>query len=394
MNPAAKYKILASVGAVVLALLGCWAGRKLTLAGKADGSGLEAVLQVGNTFAAGILLAASLVHMLPDAFEALGPYSDFPLASVFTGVAFIFLIFLGEVVENMIFTFDEDDPEAAMETYQASLALAPRKELMTPRSVEIAPALAKGLTRGFSSLQAGSPSALTPGGAAKARFNFARQQSMARTKGLVKQGTFGNLSDPFLPIGQKVKPSSAVGIDPGASGSITEEGGLEGADLDNVLNEEKGKTTAIGEVKSFLLYFALCFHAVMEGLGMGSSQDTGMVIGVMLAVLAHKGLAAFALGCTLTQSEMSGWKFWNFVIIFGFGTPLGCLIGSLAANASAGADKSFLSGICVALSSGTFLQISSMELLPAAMANEDHRLKGLLGLTLGFAFMSTLAIWC
>merc|ERR1712217_245845 len=99
------------------------------------------------------------------------------------------------------------------------------------------------------------------------------------------------------------------------------------------------------------------------------SQDTGMVIGVMLAVLAHKGLAAFALGCTLTQSEMSARKFWSFVLIFGFGTPLGCAIGYFSATESV--DKSFFTGVCVALSSGTFLQISSMELLPAAMANED-----------------------
>lgn len=150
----------------------------------------------------------------------------------------------------------------------------------------------------------------------------------------------------------------------------------------------------MAEAKSFLLFFALCFHSLMEGLGMGSAQGGGLLLPVVLAVLAHKGLAAFALGCSLSHSSLPGWKFWTFVSIFSSGTPLGCVIGMASTRVGSAATQGAVSGACIALASGTFLQVSSMELLPRVMAEEGHRLLASCGLVMGFAVMALLAIWC
>jgi len=145
------------------------------------------------------------------------------------------------------------------------------------------------------------------------------------------------------------------------------------------------------EVKSFLLFAALCFHSVMEGLGLGSANDAELFLPILVAILAHKGLAAFALGCSLAQSRLPEWKFWTFVLIFSAGSPFGCLVGALIGQ---GDHCPHASGVCIALASGTFLQVSTMELLPRAFAEENHKVIGAFGLTLGFAAMSFLAIWC
>ena len=61
----------------------------------------------------------------------------------------------------------------------------------------------------------------------------------------------------------------------------------------------------------------------------GSAQNSDILLSVMIAVLAHKGLAAFALGTALMQSGMSTIKFWTFVALFSAGSPVGCARGGL-----------------------------------------------------------------
>ncbi|CAD7976168.1 unnamed protein product [Amoebophrya sp. A25] len=58
--------------------------------------------------------------------------------------------------------------------------------------------------------------------------------------------------------------------------------------------------------RSVLLFTALMFHSVLEGLGFGSAADSGLASATLIAIVAHKGLAAFALGQTLLQEETDG----------------------------------------------------------------------------------------
>merc|ERR1712224_716195 len=120
---------------------------------------------------------------------------------------------------------------------------------------------------------------------------------------------------------------------------------------------------AHAELRSFVLFFALGIHSIMEGLGLGASTNAGLLISIMAAIFAHKGLAAFALGTSLSESGISHNRICVFVMLFSLGTPLGCFIGLLA-EVSSSANKAVTSGIFMAVASGTFLQVSCMELLP------------------------------
>lgn len=175
-----------------------------------------------------------------------------------------------------------------------------------------------------------------------------------------------------------------LSLETGGDGPLQAEGG--GA----------GRGQRLTEARSFVLFFALSFHSVMEGLGFGSAQDMGLLVSVFVAMIAHKGLAAFALGCSMAQSELLSWKFWVFAFIFSAGTPLGCLLGAFFTGGGVGdaASRRMASGVCVALASGTFLQVCSMELLPRALAGDQHESIASTGLVLGFLGMSYLGTWC
>jgi len=159
-------------------------------------------------------------------------------------------------------------------------------------------------------------------------------------------------------------------------------------------NAAQTSGNVISEIKSCLLFFALVFHSVMEGLGVGSAEDAGILLGVLIAIVAHKALAAFALGSALMQSRMPAWKFWTFVAIFSMSTPIGCVIGAISADVGSAAEQSLASGLCIAMASGTFLKVSTTEMLPRALAEKRARATGAVGLTLGFSAMSILAAWC
>lgn len=51
-----------------------------------------------------------------------------------------------------------------------------------------------------------------------------------------------------------------------------------------------------------ILGAVLSFHAIMEGLGLGASSASAAP-GIFAAIVVHKGLAAFSLGCIFFSSD-------------------------------------------------------------------------------------------
>lgn len=72
---------------------------------------------------------------------------------------------------------------------------------------------------------------------------------------------------------------------------------------------------------------ALSIHSILEGLALGSQQTISDSKDIFIAIIAHKGLAAYALGATLVDSCTSTLRFWSVISSFSLATPLGVIIG-------------------------------------------------------------------
>lgn len=145
---------------------------------------------------------------------------------------------------------------------------------------------------------------------------------------------------------------------------------------------------------AMVLFVALSFHSVLEGLGIGAQTEAAW--GVFLAIVLHKGLAAFALGSGLVQSAMPAARVTLYMVVFSFMSIVGILVGwAVTADSS---EDSAAAGICVALASGTFIYVAVMEVIPqefprSGKAAGPMDTTKMAALCIGYAIFGLLAKW-
>ncbi|KAH7461298.1 Zinc transporter ZIP1 [Phytophthora ramorum] len=154
---------------------------------------------------------------------------------------------------------------------------------------------------------------------------------------------------------------------------------------------------------AMVLFIALSFHSVLEGLGIGAQTETAW--GVFMAIIMHKGLAAFALGSGLVQSAMPVAHVMLYMVVFSFMSIVGIIVGWIIAADSS--EDSAAAGICVALASGTFIYVAVMEVIPQEFPRHSHggdeghgqqqkskvTLQKSIALVTGYAVFGLLAKW-
>ena len=334
----------------------------------------EDFFNVAMAMAAGVILSAGSTHMLPDAEKNLNrgqivAHISFPFAEVVSGMAFVLLVLLEEWVAHSMPTHDEPHTPTACAVYRAQFAMNPRKELITP-----SPVVCKDLAQTIT----GVP----PKGG-----TFATDTSGHCCP--VHRHDFCLPSDDYSLTSRNRLSEDAEDC------FISQQANLHAPLIRGTVYRPSDVTH---EWSSSSLFLAMSFHSVMEGLGLGVSSTAEHMVPIFMAIVAHKGVAGFALGTSLLESKISREKFIVFSLVFSAATPLGALAGSLGVMAGHSAKTDIFVGICTALASGTFLQVATMELLPRALADENttrpkRRLRRVLAFMLGFIFMSLLAIW-
>ena len=154
--------------------------------------------------------------------------------------------------------------------------------------------------------------------------------------------------------------------------------------------EPKKKGGRVSFITAMLMGVALSFHSLLEGAALGAQETITNSMHIFIAIVSHKGLAAYALGSSLVESRVEMEKFWKVIIPFTLASPLGILLGYFLSGIAQGLGAAALS----ALASGTFLYVAFMEVIPRELEAEDYNvLVKLACLLLGFFMMSTLAIW-
>ena len=147
-----------------------------------------------------------------------------------------------------------------------------------------------------------------------------------------------------------------------------------------------------------LMAGALCFHSVLEGAAQGAQPGVADAAHIFVAVAAHKGLAAYALGAAVVDAGADGGpRFWGTVGAFAAATPLGIACGALLADLATGDAAAGVS----ALAAGTFVYVAAMEVIPRELGRGGHGRDGSGGgvaaklgaLCVGFGLMTLLAVW-
>lgn len=161
--------------------------------------------------------------------------------------------------------------------------------------------------------------------------------------------------------------------------------------------EHASQLLKLENVKSFseialLTTVMLSFHSFMEGAAVGLSDNYVTMFIIFMAIIAHKGAAAFALAIHINKSRFSYATGCGLFFVFALMTPIGILAGNwitLTTHA-----HQMLTPIFTSLAAGTFLYIGTLHGLDrCCFIKHCCNRKEFFGMLVGFSVMAIVAIW-
>ena len=147
-----------------------------------------------------------------------------------------------------------------------------------------------------------------------------------------------------------------------------------------------------GGIAPYLLLVTLSIHSLIAGLTLGISSAAGAGV-LLVAILAHKGAAGFALGSTFREAAIPPRTRIPSLMVFVGSTPLGVILGGLAVEtfgSGSGATEAWFK----AVAAGTFLYIATLDIVREEFfPGGTNRGRRLACAFIGAGVMALVAIW-
>lgn len=153
------------------------------------------------------------------------------------------------------------------------------------------------------------------------------------------------------------------------------------------------ETDAAKSANPFILMTVLSVHAFIAGTALGLETVVSAALVLLLAILAHKSFAAFALGISFVEAGLVKKKYYSLLALFSIMTPLGVLLGAWLSRALHSQTALETEAIFDGLAGGTFIYVASMDMINHTFAVREIRWGKYIAITLGYALMALLAIW-
>jgi zinc transporter 1/2/3 len=143
----------------------------------------------------------------------------------------------------------------------------------------------------------------------------------------------------------------------------------------------------------YILLAVLSLHSMIAGTALGLESELSGALVLLLAVVAHKSFAAFALGLSFRQGGLARRRYFSLLLLFSLTTPLGVLIGASLNNFLQSEIALELEAVFDGLAGGTFIYVASMDVIGHEFDDGRLRWAKFTAVALGFGLMALLAIW-
>ncbi len=408
-----EFKVITSFLIMALGLLGGFLPKLIHREGKSsngdnngdrDDSSRKISCAV-NAFTGGVFLSSAMLHLLPDATsnkqlqtfmaEKFFTSEDYPFANLFFTLGFIILL----STESMSHEYYQSD------CFCDSCSCSERNNFVGSGGVTEESEVLQIQTLTYNSVDAISYTSVSDTDShhhqdlesAGSRANdFCNFRSNISYKSLDEE----DLVDKCQSNGSTQVTSTHChrqAGDASCCGSIIDDDsiGISIDHEDNINNSEiqrqqKKDSSSPPPIMSFVIFLSLSLHSIMAGIGIGA--EPGCAWDILFAILVHKSVAAFALGVEFMNNgnKMKHRTYIILMVLFAQMTPLGILLGWGLTEHFSG-EEGALSGICIALSAGTFFYVGVMEII--AKEFKDRKNVGLKISTLcvGFLIVAILA---
>lgn len=143
----------------------------------------------------------------------------------------------------------------------------------------------------------------------------------------------------------------------------------------------------------FILCVILSVHSIIAGVSLGLEDSLATATAILIAILAHKGAASFALGVSLQQGGFAMRRHVMVIAFFSLMTPLGVILGTGFAATLSDQSAVAFEALFDALAAGTFLYVAAVDILEEVFEKTSDRWSKVLLIHVGFALMALVAIW-
>lgn len=143
----------------------------------------------------------------------------------------------------------------------------------------------------------------------------------------------------------------------------------------------------------YVLTIILSVHSIIAGTSLGLETHVSTSVVILLAILFHKGSAAFALMVSLHNAGMGAARQKRILGLFVMMTPLGLLAGTAASAALSGNIATLIEGSFDALAAGTFIYVAVLDIIDEELAKEGDKIVKFCLVVTGIALMGLLALW-
>ena len=285
-----------------------------------------------------VFIAVGFLHLLGDAVEQMEEFSkdhgDYPFALLFCAFGFLFTLCVDELGHSL----------SAGHSHGSSEKHSGRSTVDDELEPLVAPGDVASWTIAQDDGHAPTVEIEMEGGPSA---GSVRKRTAADGVGAANYGTSDGEG---TPVPAKVDASL---LPRGLPAEMTPL--VDGSDASN------GKPAPIASIwSSVVLTIIFSFHSFFEGLALGIDNNTGSMIETAVGILAHKGLAGFALGVSVLHGGMLPRSHYFAVMtIFATMSPLGIVVGIVLSSWT----SPFWLACCFSLASGTFLFIGFMEIV-------------------------------
>lgn len=132
----------------------------------------------------------------------------------------------------------------------------------------------------------------------------------------------------------------------------------------------------------YILVLAMGIHSSFSGLALGVMDEKPAFYGFLIAIVVHKWAEALTVGISFSKSNIAKTRMILLLAIFSVATPSGIVCG-LILNKS----NHFVKAILSAISAGTFVYISAVEIIVEEFSDPENRRSKFLMFILGNGFM-------
>ena len=148
-----------------------------------------------------------------------------------------------------------------------------------------------------------------------------------------------------------------------------------------------------GAVFPLALAVALSIHSILAGTALGAEKGLATSLAILVAIVAHKGSAAFALAVSLHRGGYTRGRILKVISLFSLMTPLGVVIGLIFNALLTGAAERLFEAIFDALAAGTFIYIASLDIISEEFSSPERRWPKFISVGSGLGLMAVIALW-